>query len=643
MMSSTSDNAEPRAWANECGARTLGGSHDTLASLGAALRARTDRSSERGVFADLAFASWLELHPASLVDVILLARETVQRGFPRNAGAVPRRELIANAHLSSAMRATLARVLRGDLTPLPEAGILGLLHLWDATFCHSLSPLHLAGLGTRSCDPSASLLVRSMFEPFAAPDDLDLAAIWRGNESLATKLLLAVWALALPAHEVDARSVARVVKNATALCTAMTATPLPPPLAFGMSYVVCAALFRCAYHDIEHQPALAAAGDFVSSMMRRHLPAFATPRPRRPVGDRPRIGYVSTNFRAHPVTRYMGARLFDRSTAHHVTTFVLGTRRDELTARVIAASDRSISLPNALDYAAIARAIVAEDLDLLIFTDVGMDLPTYLLAGLHLAPRQIVMMGHAASSGMPSITHYIGGDHEAESAQRSYRETLIRLPSLGCAQLPPVAPAGTLTRASLGIPDDAVVFVNCSNAIKHVAERDDLLAEILERCPNARLVLKPFFAASEVDPRITDRIVAAARRRGVADRLVIVPPVAGVGEVMDLYALADIQLDTYPFGGWTTNLEALHAGLPLVTREGDFARNRMGAAMLRELGITDGIATTDRELVDAAVRLGTDAALRASLRERILAGRSRFFAPNGSQPAYEMTLAELLH
>ncbi|MFN0252496.1 MAG: hypothetical protein ACKV2T_36805 [Kofleriaceae bacterium] len=641
-MSSTSDNAEARAWATECGARSLGGSHDTLVSLGAALRARTDRSVERGVFADLALASWLELHPASLADVVALARETVRRGLPRNAGAVGRRELLANAHLSSALRSTLARVLRADLARIPEVGVLALLHLWDATFCHSLSPLHLAGLGTRPCDASAPAIVRSMFEPFAAPDDLNLAAMWRSDAPLATKLLLAVWALALPAHEVDARSVARVVNHAAALCTEMAANQPPSLLAFAMSYVVCAAMFRCAYHDVDHQKALSAAGDFVSAMMRRYFPTFATPRPRRPVGERPRIGYVSTNFRTHPVTRYMGSRLLDRGAAHHVTTFVLGKRRDELTKRVVAASDRSISLPNALDYAAIARAIAAEDLDLLIFADLGMDLPTYLLAGLHLAPRQVVLMGHAASSGLPAITHYIGGDHEADTAQRSYRETLIRIPSLGAAQLPPAAPAGTLTRASLGIPDDAVVFVNCSNAIKHVAERDDVFAEILERCANAWLVLKPFFAPSEVDPRITDRILAAARRRGVAARVVVVPPVDSVGEVMDLYALADLQLDTYPFGGWTTNLEALYAGLPLVTREGELARNRFGAAMLRRLEITEGIARTDRDFVEAAVRLGTDATLRTSLREKIRAGRSVFFAPNGSQQAYEMTLAELL-
>ena len=113
-------------------------------------------------------------------------------------------------------------------------------------------------------------------------------------------------------------------------------------------------------------------------------------------------------------------------------------------------------------------------------------------------------------------------------------------------------------------------------------------------------------------------------------------------EVMDLYMLADVQLDTYPFGGWTTTLEALHAGLPLVTREGALGRNRFGAASLRRLGISDGIAGTDAGYVDAAVRLGTDAALRASLRERILASRSVLFAPNDSRHDYEKTLDELL-
>ena len=138
-----------------------------------------------------------------------------------------------------------------------------------------------------------------------------------------------------------------------------------------------------------------------------------------------------------------------------------------------------------------------------------------------------------------------------------------------------------------------------------------------------------------------ERIFGPARAAGVAERVLIVPPFRQAKEVLGLLELADIQLDTYPYGGWTTNMEAVYMGLPIVTQEGEMARSRWGAAMLRAMGIQQGIARTGEEYVEQAVRLGQDAKLRAELRTVILEkAKTLFFDGAAAQIAYETALRD---
>jgi hypothetical protein len=114
------------------------------------------------------------------------------------------------------------------------------------------------------------------------------------------------------------------------------------------------------------------------------------------------------------------------------------------------------------------------------------------------------------------------------------------------------------------------------------------------------------------------------------------------GQVLGLLAISDIQLDSYPYGGWTTNMEALYVGLPIVTQEGELARSRWGAGMLRALGITEGIAANEEEYVEWAVRFTQDAELRKSLRTKIKrAVKRKLFNGPAAQKTYDEVLLQI--
>ena len=175
-----------------------------------------------------------------------------------------------------------------------------------------------------------------------------------------------------------------------------------------------------------------------------------------------------------------------------------------------------------------------------------------------------------------------------------------------------------------------------------MADRDHLFIDILKQAENAYIVLKPFQNAVTSDHKFIERVKKAAVEAGVADRLIFVSPLKNAGDLMGLLVLADVQLDTYPYGGWTTNLEALYYHIPIVTQEGNMARNRWGAGLIRQLGIEDGIARNEKEYVDWAVRFAKDENFRKSVSERIeQKAKATLFNGEAGQAVYETTLLHI--
>ena len=99
---------------------------------------------------------------------------------------------------------------------------------------------------------------------------------------------------------------------------------------------------------------------------------------------------------------------------------------------------------------------------------------------------------------------------------------------------------------------------------------------------------------------------------------------AGSDEAMNQarYAVVDAVLDPMPFGGVNGTLEALDAGVPVVTLAGRRHGERTSYSILANLGVTDTVAQTGREYVEIAVRLASDPAFAADVRAAIARGRA---------------------
>ena len=99
-------------------------------------------------------------------------------------------------------------------------------------------------------------------------------------------------------------------------------------------------------------------------------------------------------------------------------------------------------------------------------------------------------------------------------------------------------------------------------------------------------------------------------------------------DYMNVMAMADVSLDTRPFGGGNTSWQAIAAGTPVVTWPGAFLRGRYTQALYRLLGVTDAVAGSADQYIKLAVKFGTDRAFAEQYNRRVAEAAPSIFADN---------------
>jgi len=247
------------------------------------------------------------------------------------------------------------------------------------------------------------------------------------------------------------------------------------------------------------------------------------------------------------------------------------------------------------------------------------------------------------------MDYYIAGDLLAPSSEMhsQFREKLINIPGSGiCFSFGPEQgqPTRPLDRQRLGIPANAVVFISGANYFKITPEVRQAWATIISRVPGSVLVLYPFnpnwSSRYDSEPFVSD-INKRFAQLGLAEhRLKILDPLPGRADIKQLLRLADVYLDSYPYGGATSLIDTLEAGLPPVVMSGDALRFRQAASMLQEMSVPQVIADTEDSYMELACKLGTDTGWRHQLRNEIQIKMSSHPAFLDSR-AYALKMARL--
>ena len=166
-----------------------------------------------------------------------------------------------------------------------------------------------------------------------------------------------------------------------------------------------------------------------------------------------------------------------------------------------------------------------------------------------------------------------------------------------------------LSRAQFGLPDKGFVFTCQNGCQKFRPEVFDIWMDILKAVPASVLwLMEPHQSAKA-------NLTKEAQARGVqSDRLVftkreIVPADQErdrIERYLASYALADLFLDTWPYNAGTTAVDALWAGLPVLTKAGDASVARMATSALQAIALPELIVSTAQQYYELAVRLASD-------------------------------------
>jgi predicted O-linked N-acetylglucosamine transferase (SPINDLY family) len=306
-------------------------------------------------------------------------------------------------------------------------------------------------------------------------------------------------------------------------------------------------------------------------------------------------------------------------------------------------------LPNKL--ADQVKAIRKAELDIIIIgTNVTAVTNQVAQIALHrLAPVQLASYCSPVTTGMRHIDGYLTGTlNNYPGLQEHFCEKLLFCDGPpGCLDYK-VEPQGSgriYDRASLGLAENDVVFVNAAACFKILPEMQETWAKILQAVPNSRLLLMPFnpnwtnvFPVKQFERTLTE---AFARHGLGRDRFILADSLPSRLDVKALELLANVYLDTSPFSGSISVIDPLELGLPVVVQEGATHRSRMASALLREIELPELITTEEESYIKLAVRLGNDADYRRQLSERIveaMARRPKFL----NAQAYAHGLAGLL-
>lgn len=355
-----------------------------------------------------------------------------------------------------------------------------------------------------------------------------------------------------------------------------------------------------------------------------------------------RIGIISQHFLDHSVWSAIikgWFQQFDRK-RFSLHAFYLGTRQDPET--LFARASASHFDQGRRELRQWVEAIISQQLDVMIYPEIGMDPMTMKLASLRLAPVQVVTWGHPETSGLKTIDYYLSAENlEPPDAQENYTERLVALPHLGCFYKPvPVASANPDLRG-LGI-DPASPLLLCPGVpFKYAPQHDWILTEIARRLGRCRFL---FFThqLGKLSEKLRRRLeLGFARRELDFDDFVTFIPWQDRPGFYGLLKRADVFLDTIGFSGFNTAMQAAECGVPIVTREGRFMRGRLASGILKRMGLSELVAESEEDYVALAVRLAQDAGYRRHIRERIETSRHLLFEDIASIRALEDFLTKV--
>jgi predicted O-linked N-acetylglucosamine transferase (SPINDLY family) len=328
-----------------------------------------------------------------------------------------------------------------------------------------------------------------------------------------------------------------------------------------------------------------------------------------------RIGYVSPDFRDH-VDSYFTVPLLSNHDHGRFEIFCYAqvARPDAVTERLRGYADVWRDIVGLTD-PQVADLVRHDRIDILVDLKLHTADNRLLVFARKPAPVQVAWLSYPGTTGLSAMDYRLTDPYLDPPGlfDDAYSEESLRLPdTFWCydplTDRPPVNPLPALGSGG--------ITFGCLNTFRKVNDGClALWAGALRAVPGSRLLM----TAPPGPAR--DRALAVLEREGVVAARVAFVDKRPRPEYLGLYHRIDLCLDTLPYNGGTTSLDALWMGVPTLTMPGRTAVGRAGVCLLQNLGLPELIAAGPEDFARIAAEWAADlprlSQLRATLRDRL--------------------------
>jgi predicted O-linked N-acetylglucosamine transferase (SPINDLY family) len=325
------------------------------------------------------------------------------------------------------------------------------------------------------------------------------------------------------------------------------------------------------------------------------------------------IGYYSSDFRNHAIGQLIVELLeFHDRKKFEIIGFYNDIVEDDFTLRIKKSFSKFYNIKNLINSKVIS---LTKELKV----DIAVDLNGYTknsrvdIFSERFCPLQISFLGYPGTSGIKNIDYLIADKNLIpEKNKKHYTEKIIYLPN--CYQ---PSDSGRLvidkklTRDKFNLKNNQFVFCCFNTAHKINPKIFDCWANILREIDNSVIWLLENNNISQKN------LKQEAMLRKIDPERIIFCKRTSSQEHIKRYQLADLFLDTFPYGAHTTANEALFSGLPIITIIGESFQSRVCSSLLTTIGLKELITNSYKEYENLAINIAKNTQKLQSIKENL--------------------------
>jgi tetratricopeptide (TPR) repeat protein len=324
-----------------------------------------------------------------------------------------------------------------------------------------------------------------------------------------------------------------------------------------------------------------------------------------------RIGYLSPDFRIHPVMSFLYPILrYHNKKQFKIFCYSNAINTDQMTERIKKIAHQWRDLSNCNDNEAF-ELIKNDDIHILVDLAGHSDNNRLKLFAMKPSPIQVSYLGYPGTTGLDTIDYRITDKCSDPPVNKSfYSEKLIYMPNCFLC-FSPIAKFPEVNSLP-ALKNNWITYGTYNRLPKINQVLLEMWVSILKQVTNSRLILKSYAFR---DKAVKNRIWSFCEQNHIKmDRIILLELNVTYREHLQSYNNLDIALDTYPYNGTTTTCESLMMGIPVITLQGNAHVSRVSSSILKNIGLTECVAKSRNDYIQTAVKLSQDLNFLSKLR-----------------------------